>query len=146
MGGFFFEEDHKHWVSATPSILQKHAFTVTIPEVDWKHINVHEVQAILMAFQHWGDIWTKKKVVVHTDSTTAHAGLSKCALHGQANAPLRTLLLLCASKDILIEAIWIESLQNGLADALSRLNYTELANICPHWQTPFNSMLQHPPS
>ena len=38
MRGFFFEEDHKHWVSATPLILQKHAFTVIIPEVDRKHI------------------------------------------------------------------------------------------------------------
>lgn len=51
LGGFYFEGDSTHWACATSDIQQEHAFTTIIHDSDRQHINVHEVQAILMAFQ-----------------------------------------------------------------------------------------------
>lgn len=42
---------------------------------------------------------------------------------------------------IIIEARWIKSADNGLADALSRGNLVLIANLCPHWQAPLSPML-----
>lgn len=146
LGGFYFQGSLAGWSEAAPFINQKHAFAAAISDTERVHINVHEVQAILLAFQSWGAAWAKKKVIIHTDSTTAHAGIQKHTLKGEANAPLRAILLLCATEDILIEPVWIESERNGLADALSRLNSVDIANYCPHWQNPLDSMLLRLPS
>ena len=141
LGGFYFQEGFACWNEATPYIRQEHAFAAIISDRDRVHINVHEVQAVLLAFQRWKTNWARKKVIVHTDSTTAHAGMRKHTLQGGANAPLRAILLLCAAEDILIEPIWLESERNGLADALSRLSRFDITNYCPHWQNPLESML-----
>ena len=67
----------------------------------------------------------------------------KNTLIGQPHAPLRELLLLASKYDIVIEARWIKSEENGLADALSRFDEKKVANLCPYWQHPFSSMI-HP--
>ena len=64
---------------------------------------------------------------------------------GQPNAPLRELLLLASKYDIVIEACWIRSEDNGLADALSRFDDRKVANLCPYWQSPFSSMIRPQP-
>ncbi len=38
-------------------------------------INVHEVEAILLAFQTWAEKWSGQRLRVFTDSTTAYSGL-----------------------------------------------------------------------
>lgn len=62
--------------------------------------------------------------------------------HGPPNAPLKSLLILAAARDIQIVSRWLPSGENTLADALSRNNLQEVANICPHWQD--LSVLNHP--
>ncbi len=59
-------------------------------------INVHEVEAILLAFQIWAEKWSGKQLRVFTDSTTAHSGLRKFTFKGPPNAPLREIWLLAA--------------------------------------------------
>ena len=44
------------------------------------HINVYEVQAILLAFQIWSPYWYGGRVTIHTDNTTAFEGLRKHTL------------------------------------------------------------------
>ena len=108
-------------------------------------INVHDVKAILLAFQAWAPKWEKQRLRVFTDSTTAFSGLREFTLKGPANAPLREIWLLAAQWDIVIEPHWIEGKRNGLADALSRFDEDKLIDLCPHWQNPSHTMtLQHP--
>lgn len=99
-------------------------------------INVHEVEAILLALQAWAHKWEKQQLRVFTDSTTAFLGLSEFTLTGPANAPLREIWLLAAKWDIVIEPYSIEGKKNGLADALSRFDEDRLIDLCPHWQNP----------
>lgn len=113
-------------------IPQTNAFTAST--LGDSHINVYEVQAILLAFQTWSHQWKNHQVSVVTDNTTAYEGLKKHTLRGSANTPLREILLLAAKQDIVIVPCWISSGQNGLADALSRGDKQTIANLCPYWQ------------
>jgi hypothetical protein len=98
------------------------------------HINTTEVDAILQGFLLFSHRWLHHTLVIHTDSSTAHIGLNKGFLHGPPNAPLKSLLILAAARDIQIMPHWLPSGENTLADALSRNNFQDVANICPHWQ------------
>ena len=108
-------------------------------------INVHEVEAILLAFQIWASNWQRQRVKVYTDSTTAFSGLQDFTLRGPPNAPLREILFLAAKWDIVIEPHWIEGKRNGLADALSRFDEDRLTVLRPFWQNPSHSMSRQPP-
>lgn len=154
LGGFYFEgrEDWKH-----VSISQARAFRAIVngkplspnrkmrKDPDDPSINVHEVEAILLAFQLWSPSWHRRLVVVHTDSSTAFSGMQDSTLRGPANAPLRQVLLLAAKWDIVIEPRWVEDKRNGLADALSRFDDNKLTSLSLSWQNPFNSMTRPPP-
>ncbi len=95
-------------------------------------INVHEVEATLLAFQIWAEKWSSQRLRVFTDSTNAHSGLREFTLKGPLNAPLWEIWLQAAKWDIVIEAPWIEGKINGLADALSRFDEERLIDLCSH--------------
>ena len=154
LGGFYFK-GLQSWEQA--DIIQKNAFRAVVqgkvlPEnrkmrknPDDPSINVHEVEAILLAFQVWAPKWQKQRLKVYTDSTTAFSGLREYTLKGPANAPLREIWLLAAKWDIVIDSYWIEGKRNGLADALSRFDEEKLTLLCPRWQNPSPSMNLQPP-
>ncbi|KAG5953552.1 hypothetical protein E4U58_000354, partial [Claviceps cyperi] len=79
--------------------------------------------------------WRHATVVIHTDNTTAEAA-SPRATHGVGPAitSIRSALLQCATLDIQLHCARVTSADNGLADALSRLDWPTIANLCPHWQ------------
>ena len=82
-------------------------------------INIFEITALLCAFEVWSQQWSKKLVVIHTDSSTTQLGLIKQTLKAESqNEPLRQLLLLAAQLDIKIEPYHLPGEENGLADAL----------------------------
>ena len=85
-------------------------------------INVFEVEATLLAFQLFAPPWRRSKLIVHTDNTTAFAGLRLTRLRRPPNVPLREIMLIASEYDILFEPSWIRSETNGLADALSQFN------------------------
>jgi hypothetical protein len=132
IGGFFFFGENGSWKDAISTIHQQLSFST--PHSATAHINVLEVKAILVAFETWAALWQNHKLVLHTDSTTALSGFRNHVLHGPANVLLRRILLLAAAHDILIDAYWLSSMDNSLADALSRANSVAIANLCPHWQ------------
>ncbi len=113
---------------------------------DHPSINVHEVEAILLAFQIWAEVLSGQRLRVFTDSTTAHSELREFTLKGPPNAPLREIWLLAAKWDIVIKAHWIEGKKNGLADALSRFDEEKLIDLCSHWQNPSYTMTHQPPT
>ena len=133
IGGFFFDGKGK-WQTA--SVIQTGAFQAvvsgkTLPlnrrmakNLDDPSINVHEVEAILLAFQLWSPIWHRHRVIVHTDSKTALLGLQDSTLQGPANTPLRQTLLLAAKWDIFIESRWVEAKRT-----VFRMLYLDLMTI-----------------
>ena len=148
MGGFYFEGATDRWSIGPAKFAQTltkcHAFSAKIvpPALgETFDINPFEIAAIWLAFTTWGHAWRHKRVVIHTDSSTARDGLTKHTLRGVANVPLRKTLLLAASLDVDVEPHWLPGKNNELADALSRFDYQALANWCPHWQNDFDSIL-----
>jgi ribonuclease HI len=130
------------WEAHAHSVAQNHSFAERVNRKDRRiktHINILEVQAILIAFQKWSNHWSKQRIIVFTDSSTALSGLTKLSLHGKANKPLREILQIAASLDITFEAHHIPGANNTLADALSRLHIEIIADLCPHWQYPYRS-------
>ncbi len=105
LGGFFFD-GKSDWQTA--SVIQTRAFRrvvsgKTLPlnrrmakNLDDPSINVHELEAILLAFQLWSPTWHRNRVIVHKDSTKAFSNLQDSTLRGPANALLRQTLLLAA--------------------------------------------------
>ena len=127
------------------AIPYKNGFAAPIlPSESQFDINLHEMEAILFAFHQWGHQWAKKRVVIYTDNVSCQAGLLKQTLRSRAFRLLCQILLLATQLDILLEPIWIPGHTNILADALSRFNFEQIANICPHWQPYFRN--HHPPS
>ncbi|OKO92884.1 hypothetical protein PENSUB_12565 [Penicillium subrubescens] len=135
-GLFFFSSKSTLdcWLAHCHQLHPSNAATLALAQDAHAHINTNEVDAILQGFLLFSHHWLHHTLVIHTDSSTAHTGLKKGFLHGPPNAPLKSLLILAAARDIHIVPHWLPSGENKLADALSRNNLEDIANICPHWQ------------
>lgn len=135
-GLFFFSSKSTLdcWLAHCHQLHPSNAATLALAQDAHAHINTNEVDAILQGFLLFSHHWLHHTLVIHTDSSTAHAGLKKGFLHGPPNAPLKSLLILAAARDIHIVPHWLPSGENKLADALSRKNLEDISNICPHWQ------------
>jgi hypothetical protein len=135
-GLFFFSSKSTLdcWLAHCHQLHSSNAATLALAQDAHAHINTNEVDAILQGFLLFSHHWLHHTLVIHTDSSTAHTGLKKGFLHGPPNAPLKSLLILAAARDIHIVPHWLPSGENTLADALSRNNLEDIANICPHWQ------------
>lgn len=154
LGGFFFHDSTKFWTEV--KISQSEAFLAQTSNCSTSHpigltvdpeasisINVFEVQAILLAFQLFASRWRHCKIILYTDNTTALSGIRANRLRGPPNVPLQQVMLLAAEYDIVLEPHWLESKENGLADALSQFNEEAVTDLCPHWQNSLAFML-HP--
>ncbi len=134
LGGFYYEHDTCFWSEFTESIPQIQAFA--IPVLITSHINIHKLEAILLAVKAWGAHWSKNQLIMYTNSTTAFDGLNYHTLKGTTNPTPRIILLLAAEYDITIQPRWLPSKDNALADTLSRFSESTIADLCPHWQAP----------
>ena len=94
----------------------------------------------MLGLQQWAPSWPHHHVIVHSDNFPSNVGLTKQTLKREANAVLRKVLLEAAKFDIIITPVWVAGSDNELADAISRYDNKTIANWCPHWQTPYNSL------
>ncbi|EED11627.1 conserved hypothetical protein [Talaromyces stipitatus ATCC 10500] len=135
-GLFFFSSKSTLdcWRTHCHQLQSCNAASLALAQDAHAHINTTEVDAILQGFLLFSHHWLHHTLVIHTDSSTAYTGLSKGFLRGPPNVPLKSLLILAAARDIQIVPHWLPSGENTLADALSRNNFQEIANLCPHWQ------------
>lgn len=142
MGGFFYESRSSDWKAEVLRI--RHYYSERFTQLNQLDINPWEVRAILRAFERWAaPFWTKHRVIIHTDSATAQAGICKGTLNSAAaNTDLRSLLCLASQLDIAVQAVHIAGVENELADALSRLCREDIANWCPQWETAMDTPLQ----
>ncbi len=142
LGGFYFEV-RQAWEQV--KVNQSHAFCAIVQEKslpanrkmkknpDDPSINIHKVEAILLAFQMCAEKGSGQRLRVFTDSTSGHSGLREFTLKGPPNALLREIWLMIAKWYIVIEAHWIERKKNGLTDALSCFDEKRLIDLCSHW-------------
>ncbi len=105
LGGFYFK-GRQAWEQV--KVTQSDAFGVLVQGKDLPanrkmkknsydpSINVNEVEAIFLAFQILAPRWSKQRLSVFTDSTTAFSSLREFTLKGPLNATLREIWLLAA--------------------------------------------------
>ncbi len=153
LGGFYFESRQAceqvkvNWSDAFWAIVQGKSLLAnrkTKKNPDDPSINVHEVEAILLAFQIWVEKWIGERLRGFTDSTNAHSALRKFTLKSPLNASLQEIWILAATWDIVIKAHWIETKKNRLADALSRFNEEKLIDLYSHGQNPSHMTTRQP--
>ena len=96
-----------------------------------RHINVKEMDAVLILLSRWTSVFAGKKVLLHCDNKAVVGGLKKSSIKGPSMAPLRQIAMLLAIHDIELEVVWIPTGENTVADCLSRGDYTRIADVCP---------------
>jgi hypothetical protein len=129
LGAFWYRSTNGDWRSNTRLVIRENTLSVLREDDNLHHINVAEVQAVALALRRWGQQWNNHELVIHVDNTTALAGFRKGRLRGQSNVPLRTALLDCVRWQCQWTPIWLSSQDNALADALSRLDETTIADF-----------------
>ena len=87
------------------------------------------MRAVEQALLYWGRQWKGSKVILHVDNRAVAHGLENQTIRGAPMDVLRRCLLLAAEYDLDLEARWIPTRENALADALSRFDYDRIAKI-----------------
>ena len=99
-----------------------------------KRINFKEITAVLQALARWIETFKGSHVHIFCDNFAVTHGLQKNSIGGEAIQPSRRIAMLYAEPDIEVQAHWISTKQNSLADMLSRGQYTKIANKYPSLQ------------
>jgi len=107
-----------------------------------RHIDWKEAYAILFAFANWSAQWRDCLVTIHCDNWTIVSAINSRTIRGPAIDILQALFLVAALDNIEIQATWLSSRDNWIADALSRFEFTKIANIFPQLLEPFHHRRQ----
>ena len=138
LGGFYLTHGQ-----ARPE--QNAAFSIAIPQSlanGREHINTQEMRAVEQMLLYWGREWKGKSLLLHVDNRAVAHGISNMTIRGASMQVLRRCLLLTNEYDIDLEAKWISTNDNALADALSRLEYSKIADLAPQLVCPTGSLPQ----
>lgn len=134
-------QDTRQTIHPTP--LPGAAFSIPLPRYLRRmneHINTKEMRAVEQALLYWGNQWRGKKVIMHIDNRAVVHGLENQTIWGSSMDVLRRCLLLATDHDLEIEARWIPTNANTLADALSRFDYEKITNLAPQLTHPTSSL------
>jgi len=132
LGGFFTEPTQN---APQP----QSAFSIPLPDYILKareHINTLEMRAVEQVLLYWGREWKGKLLVIHVDNQAVAYGLANRTIRGAPMRILRRCLLLATEYDLDLEARWVSTTENALADALSRADYRRIANMAPQLISP----------
>ena len=88
-------------------------------------ISISKKCSLYFVFAEWCDFneWRGAEIIVKCDNDAVVDGLNKKSISGPAIEPLQTLLLLAASRDIVVRATWIPTEENEIADALIEIDW-----------------------
>lgn len=139
LGGFWYKAapSEADWQRIAQSLPQSHSFATPYPLVPGTSINTNEIVAIQTAVCKWAPKWAHGTIIIHTDNTTAESGLRTGTTNNENSMKcVRNILVLCAAHDINVHPVRVTTTDNGLADVLSRFQWAQVANICPHWKIP----------
>ena len=98
------------------------------------------MRAVEQVLLYWGREWKGKRLVFHVDNQAVAYGLANGTIRGAPMRILRRCLLLATDYDLDIEARWVSTTENALADALSRADYLRIANIAPQLISPTSNL------
>ena len=94
-------------------------------------IQYKEMHAVLVGLRTWLSSLGGSRVQLFCDNSAVVSGLIKSTIRGTAMSPLRTIVMLTAQADIILDVHWIPTEENTLADWLSRFQYNKIANAFP---------------
>ena len=102
------------------------------------HINVKETFSALFAARQWAHLWSGSLVLFGVDNTCARSALrDKTSKNPMIMEALRELFMLSAVYDFDFEGFYVPGVDNGLADAISRLHQPGqlrlLSDLLPMW-------------
>lgn len=98
------------------------------PSMVGRHINVLELQTVLMAAQRWGPRWAGLHVKVRSDNMATVASINKTTSRSaELLVLIREIFWLSVQFNFKLTASFIPGVQNVLADRISRLYSRELA-------------------
>ena len=113
------------------------AFSIRLATRDRrKDIQFKEIKAVHQAIQLWLVRLRDSKLTLYCDNEACVYSLRKLSIRGPAMAPLRNVAMLLAQNDIYLDAVWIPTRANKLADDLSRLRYRKIADAHPQLRYP----------
>ena len=115
------------------------AFSIPLPRSLVKgqeHINTQEMRAVEQVLLHWGNKWRGKILIMHIDNKAVVHGLKNRTIRGGSINVLRRCLLLATEYDLELEAQWVSTKENALANALSRSEYNRIADLAPQLLPP----------
>jgi len=122
------------------------AFSIPIPYSiarGKEHINTQEMRAVEQVLLHWGKNWKGMRVQIHVDNKAVAHEVSNSTIRGGSMNDWCRCLLLASEYDFDLEARWVSTRDNALADALSRLEYKRIADLAPQLLHPTCSLQQH---
>ena len=100
-------------------------------EIYDSHINVTEMWPIVVGIHKWGRKWKDQEVLLITDNTQVQAAINTGrSVNPYTMAWLREIFWVSAFFNISFRAARISSVDNILADSLSRLNNPDCVTIC----------------
>jgi len=117
-----------------PTPTYNSAFSITLPHhlaQGPEHINTQEMRAVELVLLHWGMEWIGKSLIIHVDNQAVAHALENRTIRGSPMDILRQCLLLATEYDLDLQARWIPTGDNSLADALSRFDLNRIANLAP---------------
>ena len=93
------------------------------PDIENEHINLKELEAVVLAIQRWAPLWAKKRVFVWSDNTTTVSNINRCSSRSPLLMKcLRYVFWLSAIYNFRLTAGYIPGIPNALADKISRLH------------------------
>ena len=96
-----------------------------------KDIQFEEIMAVLCALRHWLSKLAGARVLLPGDNEGVVGSIAHSSIRGQAMAPVRDIVLICAFQDILLQPRWLPTKDDCLADDLSPRRLQKIANAFP---------------
>lgn len=91
-----------------------------------------EMFPIFVAVLLWGHRWSRKKILFHCDNMAVVEIIKKGrSRDGRINSMMRKLAMHAAKHSFLLLAEYVPSLENGIADSLSRFQETRFRSLAP---------------
>ena len=105
-----------------------------------EYINTLGMRAVEQVLLYWGKGWKGKRLVILVDNQPVVYGLANRTIRGVPMRILRRCLLIATAYDLDLEARWVSTTENALADALSCADYPRIANIAPQLIPPTSNL------
>ena len=100
------------------------------------------MRAVEQVLLYWASMWKGKTLVMHVDNRAVAHGIANQTIRGGSMQVLRRWLLLASEYDLEVEALWVPTKENALADALSRSEYDRIADLAPQLLHPTCNLQQ----